>query len=403
MLESITRLFTGYVTFEVRGDTARFLNIASKSRMTLWGFKKNGDVLTANIKAGKYRALHPMKQRTGVHLHFVKKAGLPFLLRRLQRRPGICIGAVLFIVLYVFLYGGVWHVQVSGNEYLTDAQILRAAQEVGVFEGARRSSFDPVAASLKLSLAIEELSWVSVNTDGSMVTIEVKEADLKPKLANEEDPSNIIAEREGQIVAIEAESGMKEVRIGDTVYAGQILIAGSYSEMVRPYVEKPIPAKWYLVPARGSVRAETVREFQVEIPRQKQIETETEEKTNRYLLFFGIRIPMGLQKSPEGRYHSFQSVDMLQLLDQELPVGLYRERYAFYENETVQLSEEAWKEEARYKLRQIQKEALGDDSLILEETLNYEFRGDVCVLTCRCRVQEEIGVIEKILFEFNNE
>ena len=402
MLERFTRFFTGYVTFEIRGDHTRFINIASKSGLILWGFQKDGEGFRASIKAGQYRCLHPIKQRTGVSLRRVKKGGAPFYWWRLRRRVGILAGILLFILIFAYLSGGVWGVEIRGNDSLTDQQIRTAARSLGIHEGARCKDIDPPLAALKLSRSLGKLSWVSVNTDGCTITIEVKERAEKPKLEKEAPPSNMVAARAGKIVSIEAESGMQQVRIGDMVQAGTLLISGSYSEMEIPYVEKPIPAKWYLVPARGSVRGETAREFSVTVPREKTIRVDTEQKTYVYLRFFDIKIPLSVRSAPEGRFHREMTEEALEILAQDLPVGILRERDQFYREETVRLSEADWKAEARYQLRQLQNSEMPPETEILEENLFYDLDGELCTLTSRCRTVEEIGEIQEISLDLAN-
>ena len=396
MLEEITRFFTGYVEFEAEGDTARFMNIVSKSGYTLWAFRKKGDILAARTKASKYKKLRAVKQRTGVKLRCVKKSGLPFYLHAAGKRKGLFIGAAVFVLLYSFFAGGVWDIQVSGNQDITDARVLSAAREIGIYSGMRQSSINAPQASLQLARKLEYVSWISVNTMGSRVVIELKEAEKKPDIITDETACNLVAERGGQIVSVEAEAGMQQVKIGDVVNKGDLLIAGAYSEKETPYVEKKAPIKYYTVPARGSIRAVTAREFTVEVPILKDIEAETGRKTNSYLIFFGVKIPLSFAESPKGTYHEYDSRDMARLLGRELPVGIERETYIHYVTEERELKEEEWRDEALYQLRGKQNAALKEDSKIIDEKLEYEFINNICVLTSRCTVEEEIGLRQEL-------
>lgn len=402
MLEKITRYLSGYAEFEITGNTSRFINIASKSGIMLWGYKKNNDSLTAYIKADKYKKLRAIKKRTGVKMHCIKKTGIPFYLWKGRKRKGIFIGAVVFVAIYYFLSGSVWDIQVSGNDLLTENQILEAARSIGIYEGARKSSFKPADAAISMHRKIKALSWLSINTEGNTVTIEVEEVKEGSEIYSDDSPCDIIANREGQIKAINAENGMRLVDIGDTVHPGQILIAGSYNERETPYLEKKAPKKSYLVAARGSVIAETVREFRVEIPIIKAVEEIDRTEKNKYFIFFGIKIPIGINSNPKGTYHSFKEKNMLTLLDQKLPVGFLKEEYQHYYFKEKILSQQEWEQEALYKLREEQTLELTENCKIINEELNFDYGDNICILTSYCIVQEEIGEKRDIIFDNPN-
>lgn len=402
MFEKLVHLITGYVKFEIKGESARFINIAARYRLTLWGYEKKEGASTAYIKSRDYSRLRPVKTRTGVGLRCLEKHGLPFYAIKLRKRKGIAIGALMFLILYSYLSGGVWDVQVSGNDRISSAQILNSARHIGIYEGARRSSIDPPDAALQLTTDMPGLSWVSINTDGSSVMIEVKELIEKPHIVTEEEPSNIVASRPGRILSIESQSGMQKVDIGDTVAKGQLLIAGEYAEEISPYVQKKAPIHYYLVPSRGDIIAETSREFKVEVSKMKTIEIETGKTENRYIIFFGLKIPLGLSFAPVGEHRKYVDSDMVELLGKELPVGIRRESYVYYERQTEQRREEELKQQALYDLRKLQDQAFAEGDTIIEETLDYIMEDEKYVLISRCRCHEEIGEKIKILGDITN-
>lgn len=402
MLEYFPRLLMGYADFEIKGDSSRFINMAVKSGINLWGFQKKTDCFCAKIKARDYKKLRAIQKRCGVKMRVAGKHGLTFQTHKLGRRKGLVVGAAFMLCIYALLSSCIWDVQVMGNDRLTNAQVLSAAGARGVFAGAGKNSFQPEQVSKQLMMDLQDVSWISVNTDGSTVQIVLKEIEEKPEPASGEAPSDIVAKREGKILSITAESGMAQVKVGDMVTAEQVLIAGMYKERTGEYNAKPetSPIKTFLVAARGEIVAETVREFVVEVPLYVEEETVRKAHTNRYLNFFGLQIPLGLQSAAVGDYHLYEERNRLILLDQPMPVEITRKNYVFYEVQERPLSREEMKKQGIYRLRQLQAGKLGKEAKITEETLDYQFAEGKLVLTATCRCEEKIGINKEILFEY---
>ena len=173
MLEQVFHLLTGYAQFEIRGDSARFLNVTTKSGLGFWNFIKRENVACVTCRARDYRRLRPFARRCRVRLRCVKKGGLPFGLWRLWQRKGLLIGAACGTALYLFLSSFVWGISVSGTELLTDKQVLQAARENGVYVGAPKIGFAPKLVSHSLISDLPELKWASINTDGCFVEVAV--------------------------------------------------------------------------------------------------------------------------------------------------------------------------------------------------------------------------------------
>ncbi|WP_099204052.1 sporulation protein YqfD [Scatolibacter rhodanostii] len=402
MVSKIFHWLTGYACFEIEGQTARFLNVAVKSNLQMWNIRRKNEKSVGYIRANQYKKLRAISKRCSTKLRCRYKRGLPFYTYRFSRRKGLFLGTVMGIVLYFFLSGFIWNVEVNGLESLTQAQVREAAKQIGVYEGASQKNFNAAAAAVEMKVKIPEISWVSFNTDGCTVQIEIKEAEEKPEMELGDTPSNIIAEKEGVIVHIEAQTGMKKVDIGDVVEKGQLLITGIYSENLSPYIQKKAPVKSYVLKARGSVIAETVRNYEVEVPRIKEIEVETGEKTNSYLLFFGIKIPLGFLTTVEDNTRVYEEVNMLHLLGKEIPIGIRKENYVFVEKEQKELTEEEMKKAALYQLRARQKRELDESAKIMEESFEYEMTETGCRLKTICRLQEEIGIQEEVLWNITD-
>lgn len=398
MLEKVFHLLTGYAQFEVEGNSSRFFNLAAKSGFGFWGFSRREEKAVASCRAAEYTALRPVAKRCGVRLRCRKKGGLPFQVRRLWLRKGMLLGILCGIGIYWFLSGFVWGVSVGGAQSFSDRAILDAARESGVYLGARRSELSPKVAAHRMTAGMSDLKWVTVNTDGCFVEIAVGESEKAPEITDDLKWSNIVASRAGTIRAIEAERGRPEVSLGDTVEEGDLLISGLYQEKLDPYAPQPPELLETLGAARGSVRAETYREFTVQVSevRRRQVPS-GEKRTNAFLNVFGLRIPLGFHTAPEGEYRLSRRETTLTALDVPLPLSVERETYQFLEEESSALEEEALKEAAVLKLREAQRAEVPAGGRVVAEELEFSFPQGMCILHAKCRCEEEIGVVKEIL------
>lgn len=400
MLERLFHWLFGYVEFTVRGGAPRLFTMAAKNGLLLWDFAWEGETARARIKAREYRRLPPLCRRSGASARLEKKRGLPFFAARLARRKGLLAGAVLGAALFWYLSGFVWGVTVTGTETVTRRQVRDAAAQYGVSVGCPRAELKPRQAAHGILAQIGRLSWASVNTDGCFVEVAVKEGEPAPEAETQEKWSNLVASRGGVVVSAQAERGRLEVQPGDVVEQGQLLVSGLYQYVPDPYRAQPTHPAQIVGPARGSVIAETYREFTARVgsTQARQVPAgEREERT--FLRLFGLRLPLGLWGRPAGEFRFSQSVSAWEALGVQLPVALERERYDPVETRSVTLSREEQRDAALRALRQLQREELPQGAEILEEELQFTYTEEGCTVTARCRCWEEIGQIQEILVE----
>lgn len=399
MLTRIYHWFSGYVEFRVEGDGARLFTMAAKRGLGLWGFRREGGKAVARVKPREYKKLRPLCKRCGAVSRVTKKRGLPFQSMRLWERKGLILGAFLGAALYCFLSGFIWGVSVSGTEKMLPAQVLRAAQESGVYVGAGKEAVRAGNPESRIQALLPGLSWVSVNTDGCFAEVAVKEGAPKPELEQDGELSNIVAARAGQIVKLEAREGRPEVQIGEAVSEGQLLIAGLYQEEPDPWSAQPLEPYRRAGAARGNVTAETYREFTVQVSSVRQEPVESGRSSELWIEIFGVRIPLGLWSRDEGEQRSWSESWQAEVLGVELPLRIERRTTVYLEEQEKVLSEEQQKAAALMKLREAQRAQLPEGSSIRQEELEFAFADGLCILSARCRCWEEIGVVQKILVE----
>ena len=313
------------------------------------------------------------------------------LLRR-GRRYGLMLGGLCGAMLLFFSGRVVWDVRVSGNENLTDEQVIAELREAGFGVGSRLRSFQAGELENRILLASDSLSWISIYMDGTVAMVQVLEQ-ASPPQESPKKPANLIASADGQIESIELLRGDCLVKVGQAVRAGDLLVSGVYdSQTVGVRFTR----------AAGRILARTERVYEIEIPLQatEKVYT-TEKKSGIWLNFFEKEIK--IFKSTGNHIGSCDIIKMNKHFSgpglENLPLSMTVEICKCYEevevhrtpNEALELAYEALSEELgalsgdTQLLRKEIKTTISEDSLILE-----------CVVCCieNIAVQTEFEVTD---------
>ena len=209
----------------------------------------------------------------------VNFGGLPEILLRYKRRPGIIVGALIAVMICLYFSGIVWNIEVIGNESISDAYVLALLEERGLVPGVRRSMLDLDELARDIIVNDTAIGFISVNFRGTCAYVEVKEYTPPQTGVNKSDmPCNICADRDGVIVSLDIYSGAGAVKIGDTVKQGDLLISGIVDSASDGYKLKS---------AGGRVIAEFADTISVEIPYKNMQKVATgRSKSEKRLIFF---------------------------------------------------------------------------------------------------------------------
>ena len=212
-------------------------------------------------------------------INIIKKCGLIFIIKKYFKRAGLLIGVIMFFSTLYVLSLFVWNVSVTGNERVSKTEILSNCKEIGVENGVLLSKIDSQLYREMLLLKSPELSWCSLNIEGSKVTVNVSEIS---KNSNMDIPSNIVSDCDGIITDIYVESGVANVEKGQVVCRGDLLVSGiSQLNSVNQFVK-----------SKAVITAEIRESISVkgEFSGEKLVET-GEVKQRNLLELFRLKIP----------------------------------------------------------------------------------------------------------------
>lgn len=278
-----------------------------------------------------YKNIREAVRRSGVKTRIIKKTGLPFFTFKQRKRVGLVIGVAAAIITVSYLSTMIWTVSVSGNENISDEQILNVFSSLGVKPGAKRRDINAKEISDEaLKIFDGDLSFAVVNLNGSNASVEVRESVPAPKIEDNETPCNIVASEDGVVTKVQLYSGQEEIKAGSAVLKGNLLISG-----VKTNQDKTES----LVHAAGNVYAEVEKNISSDFE-NSEFCAPSREKIRYALYFFNVKIPLGGVPDYGEKY----AVSFLASTDKTvLPMGIIRVRSTEY-NRDFLLDDESCRE-----------------------------------------------------------
>lgn len=392
---NLIRWFVGYVVFAVEGNgQERFVNLCARFGYTIWNVRRK-EYFFVSISRTKYRMLKNLAKQTGVKIRVYKKHGLPFVMYKFPNIKGMLAGLVVFIVLLSFLSTRVWSIQVEGNQELNSDLILLTAEEIGLKEGMARSKLDVLSIQNQLMIAYPEIAWISLNTKGSSVTIRIGEKEDKPDIWNSDKKvMNIKAARDGQVVRMEVTHGTPQVKVGDGVAEGQLLVSGITETKYNNLFTR----------ATAKIIAETKHTYEIKVPLTQDEKIPTGNVIRRRALkLFGFTMPITFEVEPKDNnglaYEKDLAIYRAKANDANLPATVYEETWTEYQVQQIQLTEEQALQKAKEELEKQQNEALKEDDKILSTNTTYTVENGQLILRAASVWEENIAQESEIYVE----
>lgn len=365
LILELIRNLQGYVSFKVTGGCPeKFLNLSVKNKFNLWNVRKiNGDLL-ASSKIRDYKKLRYNARKSNSKLKIINKIGLPFFIHKYRNRKGIIAGLLLFVAVMCIMPLYVWKVDVKGCNNLNNEEVESVMRDIGISSGSLKSSINIPMAKQQAMQKLDSVAWMSINLNGSRAEILIKEKTLPPEqIVPENEPSNVIAEFDGQIERMETYSGTPVVSSGNVVVKGQLLISG--------ISEKSDGGNEFLC-ADGKVYARTHRILSERVKTNFESSSDSGICLNKYRLkVFNLEIPLNFKnfrnKNCYGendceKNYRFETTDKkFKIFGAYLPIVIYKES-AYEQNvENINLSEAESKNIAMQMIEKKELQEFGNE------------------------------------------
>ncbi|BED91819.1 MAG: sporulation protein YqfD [Candidatus Improbicoccus pseudotrichonymphae] len=328
MILKIIRWIFGYETFFVKSkDLVNFINVLNRNKIILWDILKIEETLYFKSDINQHFHILKIAKNTRSEIGICAKKGLPFVWKRYKKRFGIVIGILFFLIFINILSLFVWNIKINGLKNLEKTKINGALKEINIKPGVLRKSIDASLAKQLIMEKIPEISWISINIDGSIVDISIKEKENAPEIIDQKIfPNQIRASRNGQIEKLEVYQGKPIVKVGDSVTKGQILIDASEFSNNK---------------SEGKVWAKTIHQIREKINILKNVDVETDNFKNIYkLCFLNKNINLKFwEKIPEN-WGSNRNIKKFKIFNKELPFKLIKEHYFEKKQTQIKVSKE---------------------------------------------------------------
>ncbi len=292
--------------------------------------------------------------------------GIPSLYKRYKGRWGIPLGILLFALLVRLSTSVVWEIDVSGNEKLSEAEIIGMLDEFGFGVGTKFGGIDFDKLHNDFLLTTDKIAWIAINMEGTVAHVQVREnLGSKSKNNDSRGAANMIAAEDGQIVEVRVSAGRAAVQRGDVVRAGDLLISGLLT--VR---EDGLRYEY----GEGEILAQVQRDILVECPFTKTENVPTGRETVRKTVNFFAK-DVKLFRNSGIEYATYDTIIMEKQLSLpgglSLPVWIKTETIRETKAVTVRLTEEEAFAEASILLRAEIDALLKDAEILSIETTRF--------------------------------
>ena len=380
----------GFLKVSIEGYyIERFINICKNKKITIWNLKRNSGIsLLLNVRIKEFKEVCKIAKKTGCKIKIKNKKGLPFLINRYKKRK-IFIILLLFVAITIAISSNfVWNVDIliENNENLEN--IREDIENAGLKTGKLKSKISTKEIINKIRLEREDIAWMGIELKGTNAIVKLVKADEKPEIVDESEYCNIVSNKTGIITKINVQEGTANVKVGDTIKTGDILING--------WMEGKFTGIRY-VHARGEIEAKVWYTKNKKIP-YKLTDTEyTGEEENKYRIKFGnFEINFPKKYSKFKIYDTIETENKIRLFsDLYLPISIvkttYKEKKEVKKSYTV---EEAKNIGIKELEEELEKEIENKDNIVNKNINTYEEEDGVQVYVTY-EVLENIGTNEK--------
>lgn len=359
---SLLSLVGGVVRAECAGGFFdKFLSAALVEGVEPFDVALSGVETRFCVSARDYKKLRRAARSSQCRMRIIEKRGLPFVVRRIKNLLPLCAGIVVMLAVASALGGTVITIDIEGSSVIPRSQIMSSLARCGLEIGMPRSRVDVKRLEQQLLLDNKRLSWAAVNLSYGRAVVELRDKHDDAHYAVGPAGVAIVARRDAQIVKITVVSGEALVKEGETVSAGQPLVAAqelmnesswtagvSAQTLGRTYFRERFEAGFYHVFRERTGRIERASS----------------------LSLGGVTLPLGAQKTSFRWYDSLEYSEPLTLFSVRLPLIINTKEYYEINQRSVRLTPSAARALLLDKKAEYERDALAQADILYQ---NAEF------------------------------
>ena len=364
----------------------RVINLCAAHGVPFWGLQWESEtVFHVRTTRHSLPLLRQITQEVECTVTTQEERGAPVLLCRGKRRYGLMAGALLLVLLSLCGNIFIWDFRVSGNETVPEEAILRALENCGITVGSVGLELDQRAIRNQVLLELPDLSWLVVNVKGCTAHVQVLERQRPPRAVQEDEITNVVAQRSGLVTEIRALDGKAQVARGSSVTEGQLLISGVV-DTERQGVR--------LVHGMGQVWARTWYDLSVLVPLQTTKRTQQEGETTRIWLDIGkkqinLYAKGSMLPADCGKILHYGAVCLPGGF--RLPLTVVTEKTVRYQIQRTERTEAEARAEGEAALLALLQTQMTEDGSVTDTRFASARKGDWLLVTLKAECLEQIG------------
>ena len=229
LIKILLRYIMGYVRITVEGYyIERFINICTTNKILIWNLKREKGIrLHLNIGIKDFYIAVNIAKKLQCKIKIEKKRGLPFIINKYRKRKIFIVAFITIGIILIISSNYIWNIDVQIEDNLRLDNIIQDVTEAGLKIGMKKNQVNTEEIINKIRLKRSDISWIGISLDGTNAIVKVVKAKEAPELIDEKEFCNIVAKKAGTITQIIAQNGTAQVKVGDVVQEGQILIQGT--------------------------------------------------------------------------------------------------------------------------------------------------------------------------------
>lgn len=393
LIKILLSYLLGYLKVIVEGYyIERFINICKNNKVAIWNLKRSKDIcIQFKVSIHEFRKICKIAKKTKCKVKIVAKKGVPFLLHKYKKRKIFLVFLILLILLMVVSSKFVWNVEIVEENGQLIENIEQDIEQAGLKVGKLKNNINTKEIINKIRLQRQDVAWMGIELKGTNAIVKLVKADEKPEIVDESEYCSIISDKVGIITKISAQTGTANVKVGDTVNVGDVLING--------WMEGKYTGIRY-VHAQGEIEAKVWHTKYKKIYYNTTERVETGQIENKYAIKFNnfkINFSKGLSKFEI--YDTIEAENKIKLFsDFYLPISIIKTTNKEIEEVEKKYSFEEVKNIGIEELQEELDNEIEEKENIVNKNINTYENEDSVDVYVTYEVLENIGTNEKIVF-----
>ncbi|MBQ9845367.1 MAG: sporulation protein YqfD [Oscillospiraceae bacterium] len=318
------------VRFEiVSGLYCDFLNCLVENGFYISSVENTAFGIKAVCLAADYGTVARMAKKFQCRTKILGRKGIYFKIRKILKRRGLVLGAVLvFVYLFVFSHM-IWRIDViSPSENITQ-DVYSMLYAGDIYAGSLFSQQKNSRMIQHIFMEVENVGYVTMNFSKGILTCKIDPAINRLPYLQHSTSGNIVATESGVIEDLRVYKGFSQVQAGQSVYKGDVLVSATYIDR-NGTLQQVMP--------RAYIKAACRREYTAQIDFEKDVWIRTGQTQQQTVVKFMGKSVEIIQPDTENwqRYDTEKTFESASFMGFCLPFTIEKTR--FYNKELMHIT-----------------------------------------------------------------